>query len=74
MAKALDNALVAGRGVSATHEALAAIRVMTISMAVGQAAGLAASMAASGDGHGTVREVDLNRLCSMLVKQGSVLA
>lgn len=72
--KALDNALVAGRGVSATHEALAAIRVMTISMAVGQAAGLAASMAASGDGHGTVREIDLNRLCSMLVKQGSVLA
>lgn len=70
----LDNALVAGRGVSATHEALAAIRVMTISMAVGQAAGLAASMAASGDGRGTVREIDSNRLCSMLIKQGSVLA
>ena len=69
----LDNALVAGRGVSATHEALAAIRVMTISMAVGQAAGLAASMAASGDSRGAVREVDVNRLRAMLQKQGSVL-
>nr|WP_232073588.1 FAD-dependent oxidoreductase [Variovorax sp. RA8] len=31
---ALDNVLVAGRGLSATHKALAAVRVMTISMAV----------------------------------------
>src|SRR5690606_28864542 len=45
----LDNALVAGRGISATHQALAAVRVMTISMAVGQAAGTAAAMTAAGD-------------------------
>lgn len=43
---ALDNTLVAGRGISATHAAQAAIRVMTISMAVGQAAGTAAALAA----------------------------
>ena len=71
---ALNNALVAGRGVSATHEALAAIRVMTISMAVGQAAGLAASMAAKNDRLGAVREVDPVRLRALLTKQGGLLA
>jgi hypothetical protein len=70
----LDNALVAGRGVSATHEALAAIRVMTISMAVGQAAGLAASMATSGNGRGVVRHVDTHQLRALLVKQGGLLS
>lgn len=70
----LDNALVAGRGVSATHEALAAIRVMTISMAVGQAAGLAASMAANNDPQGFVRDVDPDRLRAALILQGGLLA
>jgi hypothetical protein len=42
----LDNALVAGRGISATHEANGAIRVMPIAMALGQAAGTAAAMLA----------------------------
>jgi len=42
--------LVAGRCISADHEALASCRVMAPSMAMGQAAGLAAAMAAaSGD-------------------------
>lgn len=67
----LDNALTAGRGVSATHEALAAIRVMTISMAVGQAAGTAAAMAVRGAGD--VRGVDVAGLRGMLVKDGAVL-
>lgn len=71
---ALDNALVAGRGVSATHEALAAIRVMTISMAVGQATGLAASLAAKHDRLGAVREVDPARLRALLTEQGGLLA
>lgn len=68
----LDNALVAGRGVSATHEALAAIRVMTISMAVGQAAGLAAAMAANNQG--AVRSVDPVRLRARLTEHGGILA
>jgi len=46
---ALDNALVAGRGISATHEAHAATRVMPLAMAIGQAAGTAAAMAAAGN-------------------------
>jgi hypothetical protein len=68
---ALDNALAAGRGVSATHKALAAIRVMTISMAVGQAAGTAAAFAARGDG--LVRGVDIARLRETLLTDKACL-
>jgi hypothetical protein len=68
----LDNALVAGRGLSATHQALAAVRVMTISMAVGQAAGMAAAMAADGDRD--VRRVDVPLLQRKLVASGACLA
>jgi len=68
----LDNALIAGRGISATHEALAAIRVMPISMAVGQAAGVAACLAAR---HGTaVRAVSLAQLQAALMQTGACLA
>jgi hypothetical protein len=69
----LDNALVAGRGVSATHAALAAIRVMTISMAVGQAAGTAAAMAAA-DHAGDVRRVPVGALRERLTEAGACLA
>ena len=72
----LDNALVAGRGVSATHSALAAIRVMTISMAVGQAAGTAAAMAAlaAPDGAANVRQVPMAQLRQHLLAAGACLA
>jgi hypothetical protein len=77
----LDNALVAGRGVSATHAAQAAIRVMTISMAVGQAAGTAAAMAAGygetrGPGGNTpsVRRVSVPHLQRRLIEAGACLA
>ena len=43
----LDNALVAGRGLSATHEAHGAIRVMPTAMAVAQAVGTAAALLAA---------------------------
>jgi len=70
-----DNALVAGRGVSATHSALAAIRVMTISMAVGQAAGTAAAMAAlQTGGAADVRAVPVNELRQALVADGACLS
>jgi len=69
----LDNVLVAGRGISATHEALAAIRVMTISMAVGQAAGLAASLACRSGVPVMVRQVDRVALRSGLLESGAIL-
>ena len=67
-----DNALVVGRGVSATHSAHAAIRVMTISMAVGQAAGVAAAMAVRH--HGDVRAVSIPALRERLLDEGAKLA
>ncbi|MDF3822636.1 FAD-dependent oxidoreductase [Leptospira sp. 96542] len=70
--KDVRNALVAGRGISATHAALAAIRVMTISMAVGQAAGIAAALACAADGE--VRAVDTVALRHLLLAQDAVLA
>ena len=41
----VENLLVAGRCISTTHEAMAAIRVMSTCMAMGEAAGRAAGMA-----------------------------
>ncbi len=73
---ALDNALGVGRGISASHEALAAIRVMTISMAVGQAAGIAAAMAAraaEGGMGAQVRKVPVPALREALLRGGAVL-
>ena len=43
--RSMDNLLVAGRCISTTHEAMAAIRVMSTCMAMGEAAGRAAKMA-----------------------------
>jgi choline dehydrogenase-like flavoprotein len=70
----LDNALVAGRGLSATHEALAAVRVMTISMAVGQAAGTAAAMLAAQDGPPQRQRLDVPGLRAQLQRDGACLA
>jgi hypothetical protein len=71
---AFDNALAVGRGISATHPALAAIRVMTISMAVGQAAGVAAALAcAQTPGVVQLRDVSLPLLQQTLLGQGALL-
>jgi hypothetical protein len=69
-----DNALVAGRGASATHNAMAAIRVMTISMAVGQAAGTAAALAAKQADGVDVRKVPTAQLRDALLEDGACLA
>ena len=70
-----DNALVAGRGVSATHSALAAIRGMTISMAVACAAGCAAALATriGASAAGSMRAVSIDELRANLLNQGAKL-
>lgn len=47
--RGLSNMWVAGRCASADHDAMASLRVMAPSMAMGQAAGTAAALAARGD-------------------------
>lgn len=69
--KSIDGLLVAGRCVSATHEALGAIRVMPCAFAMGQAAGAAAAVA-SGQGIAP-RRVDPGQLQQILRKQDVVL-
>lgn len=69
--RGVDNVLVAGRCVSATHEALAAIRVMPPSFAMGEAAGTAAAMAVSNQM--SPRQVPVPSLQNVLVEQGAYL-
>jgi hypothetical protein len=44
-ARAIDNLLVSGRCISATHQGMAGARVMGTCVAIGQAAGTAAALA-----------------------------
>ena len=69
--KSLDNVLVVGRALSATHEALASVRVMAPCMAMGQAAGVAAALAVKTGK--TSRQIDFGMLRSTLLAQGAVL-
>ena len=66
-----DNLLVAGRCVSATHEALAAIRVQPICMAMGQAAGTAAAMCVKENV--TVPMLDTSALRTRLREQNAIV-
>jgi len=69
--RGVDGLLVAGRSLSASHEALAAVRVMPPAFAMGEAAGTAASMAA---GAGVApRDVDIAALRRALLNQGAYL-
>lgn len=67
----LDNVLVSGRCLSATHEALAAVRVMPPCFATGEAAGLAAAWIRR-DGV-AARDVDVVALQQRLLEQGAFL-
>jgi hypothetical protein len=66
-----EQLLVAGRCVSATHEALGAIRVMPPSFAMGQAAGAAAALAVQTGV--TPRELSVELLQTTLAAQGAYL-
>lgn len=69
--KGVENLLVAGRCVSCTHEAQAAIRVIPICMAMGQAAGTAAALAVKLKV--TPGEMDVTLLQKTLREQGANL-
>lgn len=67
----IDGLLVAGRCISGSHEALAAIRVMPPAFALGQAAGTAAAQAIA---RGTApRDVDVPALQERLLDAGAYL-
>jgi hypothetical protein len=66
-----DNLLVAGRCISATHEALASVRMIPACMAMGEAAGTAAALCVR---EGVApRDLDAGRLRSELEGQGVML-
>ena len=69
--RGIDNLLVAGRCISAHHEALASIRVMAPSMALGQAAGLAAALAVRDDAR--PEEIEVAELQEELIREGAFL-
>ncbi len=69
--RGVANLLVAGRAISATHEAHASLRVMGTGMVIGQAAGTAAALAAQRDGN--PRGVDIGALRSTLIEQGAII-
>jgi len=67
----VDNMLVAGRSISATHEAMGAIRVMATCMAMGEAAGRAAAIAVR---NGVLpADVDIHELRKSLLGNGAYL-
>ncbi|AJE48724.1 FAD dependent oxidoreductase [Celeribacter indicus] len=66
------NVLTAGRGVSATHEAFAALRVMPTAMAMGHAAGAGAALAAT-SAQGEVRAVSIPELQARLRSENAFL-
>ena len=66
-----DNVLVAGRGISSTHEAHASTRVMPNTMAIGQAAGIAAAMIA--ESNIGARELPVERMQAKLREANAYL-
>lgn len=69
--KKVDNLLVAGRCVSATHAAMGSVRWMPTASVTGQAAGAAAALAVRQDV--TPRELDVQLLRKTLAQQGAYI-
>lgn len=69
--KGVPNVLVAGRCISATHEALGSVRVMPPCFATGQAAGVAAALSVLDSVN--IREVNVANLRSSLKQQGGIV-
>jgi hypothetical protein len=73
--QAVANLLVAGRCISADHDALASVRVMAPCLAMGQAAGTAAATASRGSdpGRGRLEGIDVEELQAELRAAGARL-
>lgn len=67
----IDNLLVAGRSISATHEAMASTRLMAQCMALGEAAGTAAALCCKGSE--SVRDVDVTKIQKLLISGGACI-
>ena len=67
----VEDLLVAGRGISGTHEAHSSFRVMPISVATGQAAGVCAALAARHDQ--SPRVLSVSMVQEELLRQGADL-
>jgi hypothetical protein len=67
----VDNLIVAGRSISATHEAMGAIRVMATCMAMGEAAGRAAKISVRGNR--SPSEIDIEELRRQQLERGVYL-
>lgn len=67
----IDNLLVAGRSISATHEAMASTRLMAQCMAMGEAAGTAAAICCE-DGK-PVRDADVANIREILKSAGACI-
>ena len=70
--RGVEDLLVAGRCLSATHEAAGAVRVMPPCFAMGQAAGVAAALAA--EDRVAPRALDAGKVQAILKRQGAILA
>lgn len=64
-----DNLLVAGRCISATHEAQASVRIMPIVTTLGEAAGVAAAVAAKANVG--VKQADVKEIQRILNENGA---
>jgi hypothetical protein len=71
IARDVDGLMMAGKCISATHEAIASTRVIPICMGQGQAAGTAAALAIKLGK--SVRQVPISQLQDTLVEQGAEL-
>lgn len=69
--KEFDNMLVAGRCISATHEAQASVRIMPICCCMGEAAGTAIGVAYNSGTN--LHNVDINEVQTILVSNGAKL-
>lgn len=66
-----ENLIVAGRCISATHEAQASIRIMPICASTGEAAGVAAAVA--NNSGSSVQNADINQIQRILTQTGAYI-